>query len=461
MRNTLANWAGQLFTIALFGWIGVFVSVAFGYETCDTDRLVTIRLGSGGESISTAPSIEQRLPDFIVRKLWLETPWGVEAYKYGRPETMVMKAQFENIGHGNPTVPVEVHFYLSRGYKEDAHSGTGAWKRVGKDIIQPQNLKVGMTHTETESIDVGKDIPEPGIWNIVACADHIYDDHNSGGAIREEHESNNCSTEAVFEVTADGQAVNVPGVDFVVTGFQILQAPTYAGDQARFGAWIKNQGTAASPSDIRSVYRIQCPGTGLIDLTDDGTKANKLGPGASTFEETKTPVTLPNVVGTCTVYFCADYQNAVRESNEMNNCAAISVTLQARPSPNLVIVKFQDESSCCTTNTGDRIKPDIWVRNVGPVAPANAVTVIYQINSPVATGNAWWTIGYGGIEPRELPPGKVDEDYMDNHWSIPKDRAWKNQWHTVRACLRADGSMPFGDPNRGDICATYGRYSKK
>ncbi|MGB3073325.1 MAG: hypothetical protein WBB68_03645, partial [Candidatus Moraniibacteriota bacterium] len=80
--------------------------------------------------------------------------------------------------------------------------------------------------------------------------------------------------------------------------------------------------------------------------------------------------------------------------------------------------------------------------------------------SPVATGGAYISIGSGSIRPDELPPGGTDEDYMDNAWSIPKNSAWKNQWHTVRGCLKVDGSTPVGDPGT-EVCAYYTRYSKK
>jgi hypothetical protein len=196
-------------------------------------------------------------------------------------------------------------------------------------------------------------------------------------------------------------------------------------------------------------------------LADDGTEASVLGSSASAWEETIETVTLPNVPGTCTAYFCADYQGAVTETDETNNCTSLPFVLQPRPAPKLVITKFRDESGCCTTNTGSRIKPDIWVRNDGSVAPGANVTVVYQISSSVATGGAWWTIGYGAIRPSELPPGGTDEDCMDNSWPIPKSNSWKKQWHMVRGCLRADGGVSTGDPADGDICATYGRYSKK
>lgn len=421
--------------------------------------------GPGGASTVTDTPVELP-PDFIVNKTWLVTPWGVETYKFGLNESFDTKAQSKNIGDGQ-CVSGEIdtitgHFYLSRGYKEDVHSGDGAWRRVDSTTTQCDNLKPGDTHTETKNTVIGQWITEPGIYNIVYCIDHPQDDHNNGGDHQEKHESNNCSTEAVFEVTANPVENQDPRfVDFVTSGLQFRQAPYYAGDHARFGATVTNQGNIGSPSDIRSSYSVQCPGTGLVYLADDGTMASTLSAGASAFEENIGPVTLPNVAGTCTAYFCADYQGAVTESDEGNNCTSLSFVLQPRPKPKLVITKFQDEVGCCTTNRGSRIKPDIWVRNDGPVAPASDVTVLYHISSPVATGGAWWNIGYGVIRPSELPPGGTDEDYMEgNGWPIPSGSAWKLQWHAVRACLKQDGSTPVGDPNT-EVCAYYARYSKK
>ncbi len=417
-----------------------------------------IIIGSDGEPVQVPP-------DFIVRKTWLVTPWGDETYKFGMQESFDTKAQSENIGDGN-CVRGEIdtitgHFYLSRGYKEDVHSGEGAWRRIDSTTTQCDNLKPGDTHTETKNTVISQWITEPGIYNIVYCIDHPQDDHNNGGDHQEKHESNNCSTEAVFEVTANPTENQDPRfVDFVTSSFWFQQAPYYAGDPARFGATISNRGNVGSPAGIRSSYAVQCPGTSLIQLADDGTEASALSSGASAFEENIGTVTMPNVAGTCTATFCADYQGAVTESDEGNNCTSLSFTLQPRPAPKLVITKFRDESGCCTTNTGSRIKPDIWVRNDGPVSPGADVRVIYHISSPVATGGGWWHIGYGSIRPSELPPSGTDEDYMDGSWSIPKNSAWKNQWHTVRGCLKTDGSTPVGDPST-EVCSYYTRFSKK
>lgn len=78
------------------------------------------------------------------------------------------------------------------------------WVRVVAGNIKPENLKSSGIKKEKESFRIsdflGK-IKDAGTYNIVACIDHTKDNHNEGGAIREEYESNNCSTEVVFEVT--------------------------------------------------------------------------------------------------------------------------------------------------------------------------------------------------------------------------------------------------------------------
>jgi hypothetical protein len=288
--------------------------------------------GPGGAPAVT-DSIESPPPDYAVNLAWLTTPWQKKAYTYGQPEKMQMHAQFENKGNGNGdcSKPVEVHFYRSKGYKEDDHSGSNAWKRVGTDFIQCDNIKPGMIHEEEEGIELWRDA-DIGISNIVACINHTQDDHNSveNGAYPEKHRSNNCSTEAVFEVTADGQVVNIPDVEFTAHSLRWQQAPSYAGDPARLGGYIKNVGTVTSPVDIRSSYSVQCPGTGTVYLTDDGTESPNLTPGKDNWEETKASVTMPNATGSCTAYLCADYQNAVTTENEDNNCATLSFTLQPR-----------------------------------------------------------------------------------------------------------------------------------
>ena len=447
--------------IRAFGTINT-INVYTGNVVAGNATKAVYGTGQGYSIQAIAPPAPEP-PDFVTTKTWLTTPWGTEVYKYGLNESFDTKAQTKNIGDGpcNPddtTQTITGHFYLSRGYKKDPSSGDGARRRIDSTTTQCDNLKPGDTNTETKNTRIRDWITEPGIYNIIYCPDHPLDDHNGVGDHREKHESNNCGTEMVFEVVEG--TVNVPDVDFTPSGFTSLQAPVYAGDFIRLGAWITNQGTVNATADIRSAYTVSCNGGPHTVLADDGTMASTLTAGASAWEETLTPVQLPNVVGTCTLSFFVDSLGSQPETDETNNTESLTVTLAPRPAPKLVITKFQDESGCCTTNLGKRIKPDIWVRNDGPVAPGSNVTVVYHISSPVATGGAYLSIGSGTIRADELPPGGTDEDYMDNQWTIPKSSAWKKQWHTVRGCLRQDGSTPVGDPNT-EVCAYYYRYSKE
>ncbi len=414
-------------------------------------------VGPGAATEATDPPTTDP-PDYIGKRVTIRTPWGVEVYKYGLAETMIIRGDFENIGSGSApgNVSVKVHFYLSRGYKEDSHSD---WIRVGEEIIQSDNLRPGEEKTEFETVIIRDEVPGPGIWNIVACIDHPQNENNNGGDVREKHESNNCTTEAVFEVTAN-QIENVQTVDFTAHTFGFLQAPTYAGDFARFTGAITNQGTAGSPLGIRSSYSVSCNGGPEQYLTDDGTDQEQLGPGMTQTEETVSAVLMPNVVGTCTAYFRADYQGAVTESDETNNVASFTFMLAARPAPNLYATTFRDDRGCCTTNTGNYIDPRIWVYNAGPAAPSGPVRIVYHISSPVATGGSYILMNNGTLRPDELLPGMTGHDGMDNQrWQIPRTSAWKKQWHTIRACLKPDGSIPVGG-GPGELCYYYQRYSR-
>jgi hypothetical protein len=430
-------------------------------EDCDGE-IITIGVGPGLETEATDPPTPN-LPDFITDKVEILDPSNTERYSYLQTETIRIHSITKNIGDADwagDRDDMYVKAYLSHGYKEDSHSD---WKNVGTQQIQKGNIRVGDEKDEYFTVNLAtlnnSLALAPGIWNFVVCSDRKEDNDNGDGEVPEKHKSNNCSTEAVIEVLADPAYV-APKADLIVHSMAILQMPTYAGDFIRIGGYIKNNGTIHPPSNLRTSYTVACNGGPAVMLTDDGTEPDKLNPGSLEWEETIEAVQLPNVSGSCTISMTADYLGQVGESDESNNTTSTTVTLAPRPAPSLFITKFQDETGCCTTNLGKRIKPNIWVRNNGSVAPSANVTVVYHIASPVATGGAYILIGSGTITPSELPPGGTDEDYMDNSWSIPNNSAWKKQWHTVRGCLKPDGSTPVGG-GAGEICAYYTRYSKE
>lgn len=207
-------------------------------------------LGPGGEITATDPAIPQK-PDFIVTKMWLVDSSGAERYKFAINEAFDTKAQSKNIGEGSCAVgepdTITGHFYLSKGYKEDPHSGDGAWRRLDSTTTQCSSLEPGETNTETKNTVISEWITEPGIYNIVYCIDHPQDDHNNGGDHLEEHESNNCSTEAAFEV--------IPTNHMPTGNLESLNCTSAIG-------WAKDQ-DATDPSDVH-VYKSDISGNNAV-----------------------------------------------------------------------------------------------------------------------------------------------------------------------------------------------------
>jgi len=326
----------------------------------------------------------------------------------------------------------------------------GGWVRVGErqrttmEHLSPE----GATHTE--HVDVTVNYPVGTVIEFRSFTDVNHD----------------LATTAKSDLISRIErytVVDPPTYNFITHSLSFLQAPRYSADAAKLRGAVANIGTATPPRGIRSSYYVQCPGTGRIKVADDGSDADELTPGRSQWEQTNAAFTVPNTTGNCMASFCADDPSVVAETNEADNCTTLSFTLAPRPAPKLRITKFRDKKGCCTTNRGKKLRPRVWVRNDGDAAPSGNVTVRFEINSR-GTGYQWWHMGNGTIEPRELPPGKTDEDKMDcdGCWRIPKSNksAWKKTWHTIRACVHRSGGTPTCNPATDSI-ATYWRYSKK
>lgn len=148
----------------------------------------------------------ETFPDFIIHELILTDTADNEKYEYTYNQDMQMHAYAGNIGledwYGNAD-DIYVRFYLSRGYK--ARNSDGDWVRVGTQQIKKGNLDVGDSNHEMSALhlqdwyDNGY-MKVDGVYNIVACVDRLKDTDNGDGEVEEEHKSNNCSTEAVFEI---------------------------------------------------------------------------------------------------------------------------------------------------------------------------------------------------------------------------------------------------------------------
>jgi hypothetical protein len=368
---------------------------------------------------TSAPPIVVSYPDFLVKKLSLHTPWGPESYKYGMMESINTKAQSGNTGEGSclagESSTIIGHFYLSKGYKEDAH---GDWRKVDSTETKCSNLKPGDTNTETKNTVISDWITTPGIYNVVYCIDHPKTEQNNGGDHAEKHESNNCSTEAVFEVTGNSYE-NTTNIDLVASQLQFRGTPpVYAADSIRLGAWITNAGTQGLYTDIRSSYGLSCNGSPQIQLADDGTEAKLLGPGMNAWEEILSPATLPNVSGSCVATFCADHAYMVNEVNKANNCTSLGFNLLPRTNlPDLITHSAGIAGGKTRVKAGDKIVPAFYTQNIGNTRPSVTTQALFQYRGP-QTGNLWVNLATEVNEAKYLDPGKQRRGEWSNGFRI-------------------------------------------
>lgn len=281
-----------------------------------------IVLDATGYGMKLLPTdvLQSSPPDFIVNKIWLETVGGTEQYAYNKTDEIKMKAQFKNVGTGSisGSSMIESRFYLSKGYKEDSHN---EWIRVGTDETQGDNLDPWETHTETEGLKLWEysEIKPGKVYNIIACVDRIADQYNGSGDYSEKHESNNCSTEAVFTVN---------GVfNFTITQLALGGGKTQLniGETFNLDTTAYNAGANNASGDTRIGYYLS--GGSLSNELLIGTSSVKEENFAAGISKTETlsNAVAPVIPGTYTFKACTDFDNRVSETNENDNCHSIQV----------------------------------------------------------------------------------------------------------------------------------------
>ena len=165
-----------------------------GKENYHDDRLAR-------KSIQGPPG----LPDFTEYDLKLMDKHGQEKYTYYLfDDEIEMHHWSTNIGEADwagTADDINVRFYLSKGYK--ARNSADDWVRIGTENIKKGNLNVGAIKHEWTTLDLNKYfdngyLQDDRVYNIVVCVDRLHDTNNGGGEVPEMHESNNCTSEAVF-----------------------------------------------------------------------------------------------------------------------------------------------------------------------------------------------------------------------------------------------------------------------
>lgn len=161
--------------------------------------------GQGYQSPATEASPPPGLPDFTESDLKLMDKHGQEKYTYYLfDDEIEMHYWSTNIGEANwdgIAADIDVRFYLSKGYK--ARNSADDWVRIGTENIKQGNLNVGDIKHEWTTLDLHQYfsngyLEDDHVYNIVVCVDRENDTDNGDGEVPEMHESNNCSSEAVF-----------------------------------------------------------------------------------------------------------------------------------------------------------------------------------------------------------------------------------------------------------------------
>jgi hypothetical protein len=294
-----------------------------GSDATDADESVTAsgngQTGSGfggsGTSTSATDSASSGKPDFIVTSLRLRNSGGTEKYEFDPGQTISMEAVIKNAGDVDSPRDIDVRYYLSDGYKKDS---SGDRIKVGTENIRDYNMEVGESKTETATLNAPNN---PGkIYNIIACAD-------GGHVVDEKHESNNCSSEAVFRI-------NGP-FNFIIQSISLGYGKTSLGIGESFNVDViaKNIGDD-SPTDTKVGYYISggSIGTAPVFIGTDSIKEANFKSGVLK-SETLGGVVAPKTPGIYTLTACVDFGNRVKESDENDNCTSMNVQVND-PSPN-------------------------------------------------------------------------------------------------------------------------------
>ncbi len=308
---------------------------------------------------------------------------------------------------------------------------SGDWRFLGREYTQAINLPKDATHTE----HVVYTVP-PGATEVCFKGKIDAEDEAS-----ENNEGDNWSPVACFRVD------NNPTVNFITTFIGLTNTPTPVppGSAMRARMAIRNVGTTAPSAAIRSSYSYRPLGsTGpWIQIADDGSDPSDLVPNRDHWEETLSAVTAPQVPGWYELRGCADYQNAVLESNETDNC--LTTTFEVAAYPDLIITYIEiDPWPDRSIQKDKEHHPTMKIKNVGPGPVTSGIRSAYYWYGP-STGNVWRLIADDGTEAQELCAGCEVTETMRSGF-----KATKTGTHYLKACVDYQGNQPEGD--EGNNC---------
>jgi hypothetical protein len=274
---------------------------------------------------------------------------------------------------------------------------------------------------------------------------------NGDGDVKEKHKSNNCSTEAVFYVDyGPSRNVDLMAAKLAITGGR---TSLQAGEKYGLQVAVSNIGTEQPWNGFLTSYEIKGPGTGNVwqRISQDSSQASSLYPNATHSESmsSEQEVSAPMVGGDYVFRACADYTQAVPETNESNNCTAeLPVYVAPLPMPDIITEGLQLTHGRTSLIAGELYGLTVNVRNIGDVGPSSYSYTSYEIKGP-GTGDAWQRITDDGTKPEHLLPGmthweEITDEFGAHIPSVPGT-------YTARACADYKGNV--AESNEGNNCS--------
>lgn len=432
----------------------VIAGCGFGYIEIPTGAV-----GIPGTSTPpTDPPASGKLPDFITSKVTMGNKDGNhEKYTWKINETAYVHDYIDNIGDADwegSAREIKIPFYLSKGSKKDDSS---KWVRVSRQNIKKEHLKV-KDKPKHESItfklqDWANDgtIMPGRTYNFVVCADRPKDENNGDGDVKEKHKSNNCSTEAVFYVDyGPPRNVDLLARNLALTGGR---SSLQAGEKYGLQVEVSNIGTEQPWNGFLTSYEIKGPGTGGAwqKIGEDTSRASSLYPNATHFEamDGDSEVNAPMVGGDYVFRACADYSQAVPETDESNNCTEeLPVYIVPPPMPDIITEGLQLTHGRTSLIAGELYGLTVNVRNIGNATPSSYSYTKYEVKGP-GTGDQWQQVSEEGTKAEHLEPGMT-------HWEEISDEEGLHipavpGTYTARACADYKGNIPESD--EGNNCS--------
>lgn len=370
-------------------------------------------------------------PDFTIERLRLLDTGGAEKYRFKKTDTLCMEGKLRNIGSKGIDDDKEVknRFLLSKGYREDAH---GDWIGMASFNARGGHVEPGESHTETACVSLAdKSYIQPGkVYNIVACADREEVDNNDGGKYAEEHESNNCTTEAAFEVEGT--------YNFLANLPALANSQPKPGEIFSYALGIGN--TLDQPNEDVAVSVYMSPnqdwnGRWLVDSFM--VPATSLPTGGSFWRSGNLMAPGP---GEYTLWACVNPNGVIPETNGSDNCGSQWFKSGGEPNFSLSGLTISKQSFV----PGERLMATVTANTSGGETPQDVEV-------------SFWTTPRGWeqrtlVDTVVIPAQYMRESAGSVNWNSDQIPVPVPEDYTLWACINPQGTVP--ETNGEDNCKT-------